>query len=80
MNTNSVDHYFSFGHFTPSLLDQADSKIGITNAKVSSNEGTLTCSFNRDKFINTGNYYNFRKEKFYALAAYGSLDQSGGNL
>jgi len=79
-SVGSVEHYYTNGKMTPSLLDVSNPSIGISNAQVKVDNGMMTCSFSRaianDKVIN---YFNLSNQ-FYLLGAKGLLDLSTGSF
>jgi hypothetical protein len=60
----------------PSLLDNNDPSIGITNVKIENSNGWLKCSFTRMKSIpTTTNYFDLNKN-FYILSAIGPYNSA----
>ena len=72
-----IQHYYTSGHVSPSLMNNGAPTVGLTNTAVYTLNGWLVCSFTREVSLSTqANYFDLSKQ-YFILAAYGSLDSSG---
>jgi hypothetical protein len=78
-NNNAVEHRLTLGKFLPTLLDQNNPSVGLSNARFIKNETFLLCSFDREKSMPaTERYYDLTNQSYYVLASMGPLTQNGG--
>ncbi|CAF1108113.1 unnamed protein product, partial [Brachionus calyciflorus] len=76
-NIGIVEHFYSTGRVTPSLLDPNEPAVGLTDASVSYVNGNIQCKFTREKYIESvPRYCDSSKNKYFLLIAKGSI--SGG--
>ena len=73
-NIAKVEHYYNIKKSTPVVLDSSNPTVGLTNAVISTNNGFLTCKFNRiKKNSSVKNYFDLDKN-YYVLGASGSFE------
>jgi hypothetical protein len=72
---SSVEHYWSVG-YNIQVLDILNETIGISNTKISYEDGVLTCSFSRDKYAEYIDNYFDTNNDHYVLFAHGA-DSNG---
>lgn len=75
-----VQHYYNTG-YSSDLLDASNPLIGLTETSIGidpSNPNNLLCRFARDNSNANSRYYNLNGNSPYVLAAYGTLQATGG--
>ncbi len=69
----SVEHYFNEGSFSPYHLLKSNPTVGLSEALVKENDGTMKCSFTRqNKIPEVANYFELPGQ-YNVLLAYGPI-------
>jgi hypothetical protein len=67
-SNNNIEHLYNRDKSRPDQLVSSNAAIGITEAKISSENGILQCSFKREKFIQgVENYFDLTKSSYHLL-------------
>ena len=76
-NGKTIQHYYN-NRTTPSLIDQANPTIGLTNTKLTFDSQFIICSFTRENSNSNPRYYNINNNP-YVLTAWGTNRFTGPN-
>lgn len=73
---SSVEHYYLNGYL-PGYINATVPKLGISNARISVDQGYIICQFSRRNNFENSRYYDTNNNEAYILAAFGEM--VGGN-
>lgn len=73
-NSNTIEHYYNEGPYTPQVLDKSNATVGLSNPVIIMDNNFLTCKFTRVKKNAAVDHYFDLNDNFYILAAHGPID------
>ncbi len=71
MGKFSVETYYN-NNYSPELLDKSKPNLGISDAKLSVENGSFNCMFTRDNSNPKQNYFDLNNNSAYILSAFGT--------